>query len=133
MSPNQNAVCRSWYERSYGHGGFAGQRRYPNEELLRFFGRHYFPLSQAQRRQIRVLEAGCGSGANLWMIAREGFDAHGIDLSPAAVNLCTKMLNARGARATVKVADMPPPPPLSRSALRRDPRRLFRLLPRRNR
>ena len=87
MSELANAVCKEWYDHSYQHDGLKAQRLYPNEELLRFFGRHYFPLPREQRHSIRVLEAGCGAGPNLWMIAREGFDAHGVELSPAAVDL----------------------------------------------
>jgi len=56
--------------------------------------------------QIRVLEVGCGSGANLWMIAHEGFEAHGIDLSRQGVALCEQMLLHRKAMATVRAADM---------------------------
>jgi SAM-dependent methyltransferase len=101
-----NSGCRSWYDDSYRHDGFAAQRLYPNEELLRFLGRHYFPLPRERRRSLRILETGCGSGANLWMIAREGFDAHGIELSAEGVKLCRKMLSRWQTSATVKVGDM---------------------------
>jgi SAM-dependent methyltransferase len=106
MSTDENSASRSWYEDSYRHAGLSAQRRYPNEELLRFFGRHYFSLPPERRRDIRVLEAGCGSGANLWMIAREGFDTHGIDLTPEAIKLCAEMLQSWGTKATAKTADM---------------------------
>lgn len=103
-----NAIesTKDWYEKSYGHSGFSAQRRYPNEELLRFFGRHYFPMPIERRHAIRVLEMGCGSGPNLWMMAREGFDAHGIDLSPEAINLCARMLKHWGVSATLSAASM---------------------------
>jgi SAM-dependent methyltransferase len=106
VSELANGVCQSWYDNSYRDGGFTAQRLYPNEELLRFFGRHYFSLHPEQRRSVRVLEAGCGSGANLWMIAREGFDAHGIELSAAGIQLCERMLSHWEAAATVKAGDM---------------------------
>jgi SAM-dependent methyltransferase len=106
VSKLEYAVCKSWHDASYLRSGFAAQRLYPNEELLRFFGRHYFPLSPEVRRSVRILEAGCGSGANLWMIAREGFDAHGIELSPAGVELCEKILAHWDTTATVKIGNM---------------------------
>lgn len=31
------------------------------------------------RSEIRILDLGCGSGSNLWVYEREGFEAHGID------------------------------------------------------
>ncbi len=73
---------------------------------MRFFGRHYFQLPAEQRRSIRILETGCGSGANLWMIAREGFDAHGIELSAEGVSLCETMLAHWQTQATVSAGDM---------------------------
>lgn len=106
MSEVANVGCKSWYDISYRQMGFAAQRLYPNEELLRFFGRYYFPLPYEERRAVRVLEVGCGSGANLWMIAREGFAAYGIELSLAGVKLCEKMLAHWQTVATVKVGDM---------------------------
>ncbi len=100
-------TAKSWYESSYLEEGFRGQRLYPNEELLRFFGRHFFSrVKHADRGSIRVLEIGCGSCANLWMIAREGFDAHGLDLSPAAIELGHKMLAHWSTSAKLTVGSM---------------------------
>ena len=99
-------TTRDWYDRSYRHSGLSAQRRYPNEELLRFLGRHYFSVPRDLRSTTRMLEVGCGSGANLWMIAREGFDAHGIDLSPDAIGLCRQMLESWDVSATLTTASM---------------------------
>jgi SAM-dependent methyltransferase len=60
------------------------ERRYPNEELVRFFGRNYF--HRDDRKAVRVLEVGSGTGANLRMIAHEGFDFYGIDASQFAIS-----------------------------------------------
>lgn len=84
---------QKWYENAYSSEGFKAQRLYPNEELLRFLGRHYFSCTPREKRKdIKVLELGCGSGANLWMIAKEGFDAYGIDLSASAIELAGQMM-----------------------------------------
>lgn len=101
-----SSPSRRWFNDAYHLKGFAAQCRYPNEELIRFFARNYFPLEPERRRAIRVLEAGCGAGANLWMVAREGFETHGIDQSLEAVRLALKMTEAYQASATVTVADM---------------------------
>ncbi|HNX76632.1 MAG TPA: class I SAM-dependent methyltransferase [Candidatus Rifleibacterium sp.] len=44
--------------------------KYPAEELVRFMSRLYAP---GVRRQIKVLDLGCGTGANTWFLCREGF------------------------------------------------------------
>jgi SAM-dependent methyltransferase len=113
--PQANLACRTWYDDAYAREGFDAQRRYPNEELLRFFGRHYFSLPRPTRGAIRVLEVGCGSGANLWMIAREGFAAHGIDHSEASLRLCRAMLAQWDAAASLACADMTALPYCDRS------------------
>jgi SAM-dependent methyltransferase len=58
------------------------ERRYPNEELVRFMGRRYFGHAA------RVLEMGCGTGANVRMLLAEGFDTFGIDASELAIARC---------------------------------------------
>ena len=56
---------RSFYDDSYRSAGFSAQRRYPNEELCRFMGKNFFKVPQDQRKDIRILEVGCGSGASV--------------------------------------------------------------------
>jgi len=104
----QQENCRIWYEQSYCQQQFMAQRMYPNEELCRFLGREYFcRTSRKDRKDISILEIGCGSCSNLWMVAGEGFDAHGIDLSAKAVELGKKMLiNWGGVNARIQVANM---------------------------
>jgi SAM-dependent methyltransferase len=50
--------------------------RYPFESVIYFLYK-FFP--QKPPSQCRVLEVGCGSGNNLWMFAREGYNVAGID------------------------------------------------------
>jgi cyclopropane fatty-acyl-phospholipid synthase-like methyltransferase len=101
-----NEAAKSFHDKSYETEGLAAQRLYPNEELLRFFGSYYFSVPPQERKAIRILEVGCGSGANLWMIAREGFEAHGIDLSVKGLELCERVLSHWQVSATLKHADM---------------------------
>jgi ubiquinone/menaquinone biosynthesis C-methylase UbiE len=83
----------AWYDTSYLLEGFKAQRLYPNEELLRFLGRKFFnSVPIHNRKNIRVLELGCGSGSNLWMMAKEGFDVYGLDISQAALDLASNMM-----------------------------------------
>lgn len=97
---------REFYNSSYEKLGFNAQRKYPNEEFCRFMGRNFFHIPQEKRTDIRILETGCGSGANLWVVAREGFDAYGIDLSEESLSLCKIMLDSYNASANLQVQDM---------------------------
>ena len=106
MTDEIKPASKCYYEDLYSREGFAAQRRYPAEELSRFMGRHYFGLPPSSRGGIRILEVGCGLGANLWMIAREGFDAYGVDLSAEAIHLCGDLLASYGVTAELRVADM---------------------------
>ena len=83
-------------ERSWG--------RYPPEELIRFVART-FPDAQ-KRRGLRALEVGCGPGANLWYLAREGFTIAGIDGSANAIDLARERLKAEGLRVSPPGADL---------------------------
>jgi SAM-dependent methyltransferase len=100
-----NAV-KGWYEASYEKGGLGAQRRYPNEELLRFMGRNFFTTPKHERDAIQILEIGVGSCANLWMIAREGFKAFGLDLSAEAIRLGQTVLKEWGASAELRQGSM---------------------------
>jgi ubiquinone/menaquinone biosynthesis C-methylase UbiE len=57
--------------------------RYPPEELIRFTARSFPDLSK--RADMHALEVGCGPGANIWFLAREGFNVCGIDGSAHAI------------------------------------------------
>ena len=74
------------YEVGYKKFGKNFQRSYPNEELCRSM-EETLVLSQEKRAKLRILEVGCGSGGNLWMLAHEGFDTYGVDFSPTSIKL----------------------------------------------
>ncbi|MBV0914174.1 class I SAM-dependent methyltransferase [Anianabacter salinae] len=103
---NGTEAAHIYFDSEYATRGFEAQRRYPNEELCRFMGRNYFGLSPQARAQTTILEVGCGAGANLWMIAREGFETIGIDLSAPAIALCERMLAKYETSAQLHVASM---------------------------
>lgn len=103
---NQVKSAQDWYEKSYSDKGGDAQRRYPNEEMLRFFARNFFGVPAELKKELRVLEVGCGSCANLWVIAKEGFDTYGLDLSSNAIELGEATLNAWGVRADLRIGSM---------------------------
>lgn len=54
----------------------------------------------------RVLDVGCGAGRHLTMLAAAGFDAYGVDNSPAGLERCTRLLHDTGQSAALALADM---------------------------
>jgi ubiquinone/menaquinone biosynthesis C-methylase UbiE len=87
---------RVFAERSWG--------RYPPEELVRFIART-FPDIEG-RKGLRALEVGCGPGANLWYLAREGFTIAGIDGSANAIELARKRLGVEGLETVLQKAEL---------------------------
>lgn len=73
--------------------------KYPIEHIVIFMAKNYY--SAPNRKKIRVLEIGCGSGNNLGYLAKEGFRTYGIDQSAYAVTMSKKYLNANRYFATV--------------------------------
>lgn len=78
--------------------------RYPPEELIRFVARNFFAATD--RTEHRILEIGCGTGANLWFLAREGFDAYGIDGSQTAVARAEHRLQEEALKAHLQIGDI---------------------------
>lgn len=105
MNIHEKTQC--FYENAYMTQGINAQRRYPNEEFCRFIGSHWLnSTTRKERRHLRLLEVGAGSGANLWMAAREGFDTYGLELSPRGVAICKAMLKQWKVKAHLEQGDM---------------------------
>ena len=64
--------------------------KYPGEPLIKFVARNFYKLN---RSEIKILELGCGPGANLWFCAREGFRVFGIEKSNRAIDKCIERLD----------------------------------------
>jgi len=78
--------------------------KYPPEELIRFIAIHFYQASD--RQKINILEIGCGMGANIWFLAREGFNTFGIDGSEIAIQECHRRLKQENLQANLKVGDI---------------------------
>ena len=65
--------------------------RYPSEDLIRFCAQRFYGLQP--RSDVRLLEVGFGTGANLWYFAREGFSVHGLEGSEAGAAQAAQRLD----------------------------------------
>lgn len=63
--------------------------KYPSENVIRFIARNYY---QTQRDKVKILDFGCGAGANTWFLAREGFDVYAFDGSSTAIEKAKQYL-----------------------------------------
>jgi len=77
--------------------------RYPPEDVVRFIARRFF--AAPERKTVHILEIGCGPGANIWFMAREGFTVHGIDGSAVAIEQATQRLLSENLAADLRVGD----------------------------
>lgn len=68
--------------------------RYPPEPIVRFVARHYY--GSADRRAVRILDIGCGTGCVAWYMAREGFTVSGIDGSKIGLALARQRFRKEG-------------------------------------
>jgi SAM-dependent methyltransferase len=77
--------------------------KYPPEHVVRFVATHFYCVPD--RKAVRLLEIGCGPGANVWFMAREGFGVSGIDGSPTAIKQASERLATEGLTADLRVGD----------------------------
>jgi len=84
---------------------FDNQRwgRYPPVELVRVVSRNF--STNTDKSAIRILEIGCGPGANIWYLAREGFFAVGLDGSKVALEQARQYLEAESLSAELLEGD----------------------------
>jgi len=89
--------------------------RYPPEDLIRFCAQRFY--ARKPRSDVKLLEVGFGTGANLWYFAREGFGVHGLEGSEAGAAQARQRLDAelpgwdRGDADRLRVGDMCDPLP----------------------
>ena len=83
-------IKKNFFENDYKNHGHKAQRTYPNTELISFI-KTKIDKENIDKR-VKVLELGCGTGANLWMLSKEKLNAYGIDNSKTAIKICKNNL-----------------------------------------
>jgi ubiquinone/menaquinone biosynthesis C-methylase UbiE len=77
--------------------------KYPPEHVIRFVARRFYKVPD--RRQIKLLDLGAGTGACTWFMAREGFDVSSIEGSPTAVRQAQERFAREGLTGDMRVGD----------------------------
>jgi SAM-dependent methyltransferase len=77
--------------------------KYPPEHVIRFVARTFYQAPD--RRAVRLLDLGSGSGACTWFMAREGFSVSAIDGSATAIARLQSRLGAEGLAVDARVGD----------------------------
>lgn len=75
---------------------------YPTEHVIRFVARNYY---KTDRKNTRILDFGCGSGAHTWYLSKEGFDTYGFDGAPSAIKRAEEILKEERLYANLSVQD----------------------------
>lgn len=77
--------------------------KYPPEHVIRFVARNFYKAPD--RKQVRLLDLGGGTGACTWFMAREGFDVSSIDGSETAVRRAAERFAREGLSGDFRVGD----------------------------
>jgi SAM-dependent methyltransferase len=93
------------WEEKYQQGQSPWDTRRPSSELMRVVAGEHIA-------QCRAIDLGCGTGSNTVWLARQGFDAVGVDIATTAVRRARARAEAAGSRAHFVQADLLDPPDL---------------------
>ena len=96
MNTSIDLVWESKY--SQGHAEL-----YPWDSVVSFIFREH-PKNKP-RKEVFILEVGCGAGNNLWFSAREGFRVFGIDGSKSAIEFAKKIFADDGLIGSFELGD----------------------------
>ena len=77
--------------------------KYPSEPVIRFVARNYY---NRERKDVKILDFGCGTGRHTWYLAREGFDTYAFDGSKSAIERVRSRLESDGLVDTIRYTDM---------------------------
>ena len=88
------------WEKKYSKGHI---EKYPWDIVITFVNRNI--KKNIKKSKIKILEIGCGTGNNVWFMAREGYSTYGIDISKSAIKVAKKRLKRDGLRAKLRVCN----------------------------
>ncbi len=83
-----------------GHYKQTWSLEFPSPELIGVL------MALEMPKGTKCLDVGCGSGADLEHLVEKGFDVTGLDISPVAINIVQKRLEAKNLKAQLLVGDI---------------------------
>jgi len=75
--------------------------RYPYGELVSIFFNSLNYLNNNHKKNIKILELGCGTGNNVKFISELGYDVYGIDASQSACEIANNFIKENNLKATI--------------------------------
>lgn len=81
------------------------QPKYPSEHVVRFIFSQ-FPRNLKERSNLKILDLGCGAGANTVFLAAEGFQTYATDISEEGLKVVERRLKDEKLQGTLKKANM---------------------------
>jgi SAM-dependent methyltransferase len=95
------SIDPSWEARYSANPSYRNQ--YPWSAVVSFVQRNR-PRDRPNQ-EIRILEVGCGNGANIWFAARKGFSVAGVDGSATAVKYAQEWFDREGLIGDIRIGD----------------------------
>ena len=74
------------------------RNNYPYDEVVTFIYQN-----RKNKKNMKILELGCGTGNNIIFFSEIGFEVYGIDMSKTAIEYCKKRLKEKKLKANIKV------------------------------
>jgi len=76
--------------------------KYPYGEFISiFFNSLKFLTNKSKKKDIKILELGCGTGNNIKFISELGYDAYGVDGSTSACSIANSFIKKNNLEATI--------------------------------
>jgi SAM-dependent methyltransferase len=91
------------FNEKYQRDGMQSQRKYPSEAAVRYLSNKYGTRATNQDSPI-VLDIGCGSGSNMMMLLKEGFNVIGLDSSTESLRMARSLCTSWGLKLPTLVS-----------------------------
>lgn len=100
---NRNSFDMSWEKYIYSQNRHLNE--YPYDILVSIVMKKFPNNTNKLRKQIPVLDLGCGAGNNARFLAEKGFNVYGIDGSKKAISICKDRFKNWGLECEFKAGD----------------------------